>query len=637
MDVLENSAEDQFKKQLLAIYNSTTKSVLMKKDDYFSLIEELRNASQEETKTPRQYYIIKKYQILQCGDVEKLVRKSTDPSHDPVYYTHMDDMYDIIKRAHLATGHGGRDKMLKALTVKYANITSDAIELYKSLCIECLKKRKRHAIKGVVVRPILSRDYGSRGQVDLIDMQSMPSGQYKWIMVYQDHLTKYCVLRPLSTKRAAEVAYQLMDIFLLFGAPQILQSDNGSEFTASVITELKLLWPDLLMVHGKPRHPQSQGSVERLNCDVKDMLIAWLGDNKSTDWSVGLKFVQFNKNTSYHTGIKQSPYLALFGGNPRVGLRSTALPTEILERMVSEDDLIAAFNPHQTSDDASSTTSEGNTPSTSTTAAAFTPTTPHASTSAAGFAPTTSSASSSADIIQTTSSTSSTSVDIAPTAPSASTSAAGIAPTTSSAASSAADITQTNSSVSGTAVDIAPTTSNTSNDTIDNAPASSEEPNQEQINMQRKRARASLVQQAERMVKRSRVVHAPGHPGDNVTVPIPMVDRGRGDPRNIMGVIMDRDDNDMYRIAVRAGLLNGKYSRNQFDLCVQKLLKDTDVSKDQEVALRTAVQMESLCGGQGFVKCNCAGRCQSNRCKCFKAKVKCNSRCHSSLSCDNKN
>ena len=48
-------------------------------------------------------------------------------------------------------------------------------------------------------------------------------------------------------------------LFLLIGAPVVLQSDNGSEFTASVITELQGLWPDLKLVHGKPRHPQSQG------------------------------------------------------------------------------------------------------------------------------------------------------------------------------------------------------------------------------------------------------------------------------------------------------------------------------------------------------------------------------------------
>ena len=74
-----------------------------------------------------------------------------------------------------------------------------------------------------------------------------------------------------------------------------------------------------------------------------------MGDNNSPDWSVGLKFVQFHKNTSHHTGIKQAHYKALFGSDPVVGLRSSTLPTEILERMVSEDDLLAAFGNLSTS------------------------------------------------------------------------------------------------------------------------------------------------------------------------------------------------------------------------------------------------------------------------------------------------
>ena len=51
-------------------------------------------------------------------------------------------------------------------------------------------------------------------------------------MNYQDHLTKFCVLRPLTSKRVSEVAHQLLDIVLMLGAPAILQSDNGAEFTA---------------------------------------------------------------------------------------------------------------------------------------------------------------------------------------------------------------------------------------------------------------------------------------------------------------------------------------------------------------------------------------------------------------------
>ena len=153
--------------------------------------------------------------------------------------------------------------------------------------------------KGVVMRPILSKDFSSRGQVDLIDIQSMAHMNYKWIIVYQDHLNKFCVLRSLTSKRAAKVSYQLMDVFVLFGPPTILQSDNGSEFTANIITELKQLWPDMKLVHGKPRHPQSQGSVERANGVIKDMLLAWLSDNNSKDWTTGIKFILFHKNSAH--------------------------------------------------------------------------------------------------------------------------------------------------------------------------------------------------------------------------------------------------------------------------------------------------------------------------------------------------
>ncbi|KAI6648293.1 KRAB-A domain-containing protein 2-like [Oopsacas minuta] len=114
------------------------------------------------------------------------------------------------------------------------------------------------------------------------------------------------------------------------------------------------MWPDLLMLHGKPCHPDSQGSVERLNCDFKDIPTEWLGYNDSTDWPTGLRFVQFLKNSGHHSGIKQSPFKALFERDAYVGLRSASLHSEILERLVFEDDLMAAYqqsDPSQVSSD----------------------------------------------------------------------------------------------------------------------------------------------------------------------------------------------------------------------------------------------------------------------------------------------
>lgn len=79
-------------------------------------------------------------------------------------------------------------------------------------------------------------------------------------------------LCPLKTKTALEVAYILLDIFTIFVAPKILQSDNGREFANKIVQEACEMWPELKIVHGKPRHSRSQGSVERANQDIKNML-----------------------------------------------------------------------------------------------------------------------------------------------------------------------------------------------------------------------------------------------------------------------------------------------------------------------------------------------------------------------------
>jgi len=44
------------------------------------------------------------------------------------------------------------------------------------------------------------KEMNSRCQVDLIDMQAKPDGNYRFILVYQDHLTKYVLLKTINTQ-----------------------------------------------------------------------------------------------------------------------------------------------------------------------------------------------------------------------------------------------------------------------------------------------------------------------------------------------------------------------------------------------------------------------------------------------------
>ena len=61
--------------------------------------------------------------------------------------------------------------------------------------------------KGLVSKPLIFKEFNSRCQVHFINMRSNPDGEFKFILNYQDHLTKFILLRALKSKRAEEVAY----------------------------------------------------------------------------------------------------------------------------------------------------------------------------------------------------------------------------------------------------------------------------------------------------------------------------------------------------------------------------------------------------------------------------------------------
>lgn len=49
------------------------------------------------------------------------------------------------------------------------------------------------------------------------------------------------------------------------------------------------------------------------------------------------------KNRALHAGIKRSPYEAMFGFPPRVGLESTNLPVDVYRSLLTEEELEAVI------------------------------------------------------------------------------------------------------------------------------------------------------------------------------------------------------------------------------------------------------------------------------------------------------
>ena len=122
-------------------------------------------------------------------------------------------------------------------------------------------------------------------------------------------------------------------------APLILQSDNGREFVNQVVKEVLKLWPECKMVNGKARHSQSQGSVERCNRDIENMVACYLRDNNTTKWAEALQFVQYSKNARHHTGIGRSPFMAHLGFEAQLGVQTLNLDKEITNGIMTEEEL----------------------------------------------------------------------------------------------------------------------------------------------------------------------------------------------------------------------------------------------------------------------------------------------------------
>ena len=155
------------------------------------------------------------------------------------------------------------------------------------------------------------------------------------------------------------------------------------------------------------------------------------------------------------------------------------------------------------------------------------------------------------------------------------------------------------------------------------------------IQEERTHALENMQHQAKKMKLLSNNRLCEASVGKTVRIPVPDVDRGKGDARNILGVILEVTAEGFYSIGTRNGKLKQLYSRSQFSICDENLLTVDEVPST-EFSLRQVATMQSNGTGQGMEKCFCKTKCITNKCSCKKIGRKCNSRCHQSTTCCNK-
>ena len=130
---------------------------------------------------------------------------------------------------------------------------------YLKTCPTCMQKNPVTKLEKGSCKPIVSKLFRDRFQVDLVDFCKLqkqdPFGVLmRWVMTIKDHATGLTYLCALPCKRPDLVAYKLQEIFGAIGYPKIFHTKNGKEFTAkSILKFLCHLNPSVLSVTGRPR------------------------------------------------------------------------------------------------------------------------------------------------------------------------------------------------------------------------------------------------------------------------------------------------------------------------------------------------------------------------------------------------
>ena len=354
------------------------------------------------------------------------------------------------------------------------------------------------------------------------------------------------------------------------------------------------MWNGLKIVHGKPHHSQSQGSVERTNRDIEDILFSLMEENCTSKWSGGLRFVQVRKNNAHHHGLKCLPYEVMFGQCMEIGLKTSNISTEIFLGLIIEEDLDAAMSNQQQHDNSFEILEHQDEEQTE---------------------------------IQTMRE------ERAAVAGSRQIDDEDIADVEEECEFAKRDVVGAEVIQDEFERRIGV---EEENEHDENAPLS---PTlcQRQIRITQKCifAGESLKLQAKKMTKLSDKKYPSAEVGDSVKVRVPDVDRSRCNARNILGVITTIDENGSYKIGTKFRAIDTSYSRNQFSICNEPVISVEDVP-DEEISFRGCARKSSLTRGQGYQRCGCKFGCARNICSCHRQNKLCTSNCHSSLTCSNK-
>lgn len=239
--------------------------------------------------------------------------KADDPRFRWKLVPREEERNGLIKKEH-EVAHFGADKTLHSLKRHYT--WPGMIAQVKKFCRECFKCQTSKAGNQNVTPPMGAQKEFVEYPWQFVTLDyvgPLPvsgKGRHTCLLVATDVFSKFVLVQPFREAKASSLVDFVKNmIFLLFGVPEVILTDNGTQFTSKIFRNL-LAEYNVTHWLTPSYHPQVN-NTERVNRVITTAIRATIKQHKN--WADGLQSIACAIRNAVHESTKYSPYFVVFG------------------------------------------------------------------------------------------------------------------------------------------------------------------------------------------------------------------------------------------------------------------------------------------------------------------------------------
>ncbi len=199
-------------------------------------------------------------------------------------------------------------------------IKSDVVRYCRSCHVCQVVGKPNQVIRPAPLRPIpVMQEPFSRVILDCVGPLPRTTSGHVYLLTLMCASTRYPEAVPLRSLKAKAVVKALIMFFSTFGFPQVIQTDQGTNFMSRLFKQV-LSQLNIKHVTSSAYHPESQGVLERFHQTLKAMFSKYCAES-GKGWDEGLPLLLFAVRETVQESLGFSPADLVFGHTVRGPLK----------------------------------------------------------------------------------------------------------------------------------------------------------------------------------------------------------------------------------------------------------------------------------------------------------------------------